>query len=802
MKKETGLFLTLIFGACFNVNAETVMIEAGKSNAGVFTGRRIGRPEQLAVEELTSHIKAMTGYELERFYRNAGELSNGGFVLSVRPEKEWLGRESAQAFTITEKEKPSPRVYITGNTGMAVLYGVYHYLEQQGVRWYKPGVNGMVIPRKNALSVKDGKTTFTPSFRYRCLDLSGLNNTIFDPDDPVRAEQMHHEWDLWLLRNRLVFDRSIHAAPLKDRFAFNKMEMGLQHNLVPMCKLDKKLLQKEPERFALVTRDHKQERTADNAQICFTNETNIRNAVESAVSYLDRLEKTKDIRESDLDELNSVVCMALADCAGICECPECTKTGGSGPHAKDRLIWSFFNRVAREVRARKPAGKISLFAPYFELTQPPADVKIEPNIVAITCRGLAQLTPPPPGFEKTSPFMPDYLRDLLATRNAGAELMSYDYVLWDHTPQPLSILAAAKGYGDMNYRSYHAEVMQRNELIWPILWSIAHFIWDKTNDPFKNLEQFCTEYYGKENGALVLELLHDIDRNSKKIHRIIYGGPDNVSRMLDDALIAKYRPLLAKAASSETASEQEKERIRDLYLSFDEQMRYAELYRAYCHALNERTEESIGRYLKLHEDFKRVSKEKDLIRLNQRFFYALYFTTDFSTVVPKDAEIKPEHVVKELFAGTDVPEKIDNLTMLPKNWKFQLDIYGKGMQEGWMAPDFDDKKWPEISTWNNFEMQGYELVDGEFWYRLRYKAPEFPAGKRIFLRIGALDDDGDVYVNGERVYHSDDANMWDKSFEVDVTDVFRNGGENVIAVRGYDALGAGGIWKPCALYTK
>ena len=35
----------------------------------------------------------------------------------------------------------------------------------------------------------------------------------------------------------------------------------------------------------------------------------------------------------------------------------------------------------------------------------------------------------------------------------------------------------------------------------------------------------------------------------------------------------------------------------------------------------------------------------------------------------------------------------------------------------------------------------------------------------------------------------------------DATPFLKPGKANVIAIRGYDAFGAGGLWRPCALYT-
>ena len=121
-----------------------------------------------------------------------------------------------------------------------------------------------------------------------------------------------------------------------------------------------------------------------------------------------------------------------------------------------------------------------------------------------------------------------------------------------------------------------------------------------------------------------------------------------------------------------------------------------------------------------------------------------------------------------------------------------------------MKPELDDSKWHTLSTWNYYERQGFDRYDGAFWYRVRFKAPAFPAGKKVFLRIGALDDEGRIFINGKLVHQRWHLNPddWQSSFEVEVTEAIQPVKENVIAVHGNDEYGVGGIWKPCALYTR
>jgi len=72
------------------------------------------------------------------------------------------------------------------------------------------------------------------------------------------------------------------------------------------------------------------------------------------------------------------------------------------------------------------------------------------------------------------------------------------------------------------------------------------------------------------------------------------------------------------------------------------------------------------------------------------------------------------------------------------------------------------------------------------------------------MRIGALDDDGRIYINGKLVherFHVDGLD-WQRSFEFDITDAIKPGQKNLIAICGRNDYGKGGLWKPVAVYLK
>jgi len=791
------------------------VIRDGVALGRIFSPKEAGRAARFAVKELKEHLGRITGATLEEAWREHFTWE-GGIVLKVRDKEEWFGKETAQAFTIEQTVRP-PVVAITGNTNIAVLYGVYEYLHDLGVRWYSPGEIGTNIPRMANIEITPGRKRSEPEFLLRSLDLSGTLKSHFSLwESEELKDELLYEYTLWLLRNRLHFRRYINS-PRRNWFSFNRPAYSGGHALRRVAGLARMFSDKapadfkeNPERFPMVTRNFKKERVNSGAyQICFTNADNIRDAIENTV----RRHKEEEAEGNELQE-TAAVSLALADCAGICECDECAKVAGEDPNSRDRLVWHFMNRVARGVDERLPGRRIMIYAPYYELTQPPPDVKIEPNIIAVSCRGYSWDRGS--GQAKDDPFTPKYREWINNTHKAGAAQAAYDYVLMCLAPQPLDILDTVGEYRKLGYKYYHPEVMQRNEQTWPILWALARSSWGSPREPRQLMEEYCHDYYGKDRGELVLWLLERMDANSRNMRRICYGNAKICSEMLPEELVKEARVKL-KGAVRVTPKGKDRKRIVNFSDSMEVHFRVAEMFRAYEDALNYRTPEMVGKVRDLAVEFLRFWDGHDVAKL----FSCSILSVPTKILRVNFARIEPTArtnsfddrsiLLKTIFFSEPAPESVHNLFVLPEIWKLKLDPRGVGEKENWDAPGLDDGEkngWQNVSTWNFIESQGYgssRLIDGDFWYRLSFKAPEFPAGKKVLLRIGALDDEGTLYLNGVKVADRQmgkDGHAWNMSFAVDVTQTIKPGQENLLAVHGYDAEGAAGIWRPCALYTE
>lgn len=139
-----------------------------------------------------------------------------------------------------------------------------------------------------------------------------------------------------------------------------------------------------------------------------------------------------------------------------------------------------------------------------------------------------------------------------------------------------------------------------------------------------------------------------------------------------------------------------------------------------------------------------------------------------------------------------------------QEWKLVMDLRGQwkfelGDKPGWADQTFDDGAWDEIFVPSNWEDEGYPGYDGYAWYRKHFKAPINVRDKELYLHIGYVDDVSEVYLNGHMIGFSG-------SFPPDYITAYNNyqrytvprhylnlGGDNVIAVRVYDAQLSGGI---------
>ena len=64
-------------------------------------------------------------------------------------------------------------LFIAGRNARSVLYGVYAFLEQQGVRYLRPGDDGEVVPKVAQIALPERPVIEAPRYRHRGVCIEG-----------------------------------------------------------------------------------------------------------------------------------------------------------------------------------------------------------------------------------------------------------------------------------------------------------------------------------------------------------------------------------------------------------------------------------------------------------------------------------------------------------------------------------------------------------------------------------------------------------------------------------------------------
>ena len=80
-----------------------------------------------------------------------------------------------------------------------------------------------------------------------------------------------------------------------------------------------------------------------------------------------------------------------------------------------------------------------------------------------------------------------------------------------------------------------------------------------------------------------------------------------------------------------------------------------------------------------------------------------------------------------------------------------------------------------------------------------------PAGKRVYLKFGSVDETAWLYIDGKLVAWYDSAypsHTWDKPFLLEVSGSLRSHGEHLLAIRVGNLEAVGGIYRPVSLLVE
>lgn len=146
------------------------------------------------------------------------------------------------------------------------------------------------------------------------------------------------------------------------------------------------------------------------------------------------------------------------------------------------------------------------------------------------------------------------------------------------------------------------------------------------------------------------------------------------------------------------------------------------------------------------------------------------------------------------FTLSSFSQEMDKIIDLKGVWKFSI-----GDNPAWASPAFNDSQWEGIYVQKNWEGQGFNGYDGFAWYRKSFLFPALKGKTNYYLQLGYIDDVDEVYLNGNLIgqtgsFPPNFATAYNANRIYSVPEsYFNKSGNNLLAVRVYDAMGEGGI---------
>ena len=469
------------------------LIVPGEKPPDIFIDVYATPPEKFAAQELRTYLEKLTGR-----------------TISIRTDY-WIKTPPAGKYIVVGKcrfsadidcssltteqyviDIASDRVAIVGGRDRqrGVLYGVYDFLEQLGVRWYRPEPWGESVPERDSIELPIGRQLAPePDYAYR----SGLGGG-FTRHAECTLDQS--EWgSLWALRNRLNG-----PDPGSDPRYGGQVSLRFDHiyyQLIPV----EEYFDAHPEYFCLY-KGERRRRQPDSGAIRPDNPTGLQLCLSNR--DLQDLFAQKIIAQArGRRDLNTVTFSVTPnDACPFCECDECKGMDDpQDPTSMSNRVCKFTNIVARKLAQEVPGARVSVNA-YSTWTSPPTIIeRMEPNVLIhlALINGWADYTK---NFDDPEP---NWNRTTMASFGRWKELgvsgiYTYDYYSgygWKGPlPVVLTIADRMRQYRRFNVRGVYNETSPSWGPQGLELYMFAKLIWRPDLDLERELDLYYRNFYG------------------------------------------------------------------------------------------------------------------------------------------------------------------------------------------------------------------------------------------------------------------------------------------------------------------
>ncbi|MEW6750321.1 MAG: DUF4838 domain-containing protein [Candidatus Latescibacterota bacterium] len=482
--------------------------------------------------------------------------------------------------------------------------------------------------------------------------------------------------------------------------------------------------------------------------------------------------------------------MGPNDGGGYCQCEACRALDGGDwdpfgqePSVTDRYVW-FFNQVLEQVKPECPDAQIGFYA-YSAYMRPPVKVKPSPHIIpALAPITLCRL------HGMGNPVCPErsYLRYL---EEAWGRILPqvYERGYWfnladpgfpmSHVHRMRDEIPAAKGLGIKGWRT---ETMNHWGSETPSLYLAARLMWDAGADVDALLQDFDTRFFGPA-AAPMGQYLETMDAAVRDADHHT-GSSFAMPLLYPAALRQRARGLLAQAAVA-AGDRLYGERVTLFRRTFQYLEAFIDML-AHRSALD---------WVAARADLERVRALRDTL--------VAYSPPMVGTVASQsylDRFFSPctEQGYARVTGGSRMVAGLQDV------WEFALDPQDLGQEIGLWRPQAQGGNWQNLRTTSaSWSDQGLRYYKGVAWYRQAVHLPPVPAGRRVVLWFGGVDEAARVWVNGTPIGEASPGAF--VPFELDATGAVVPEAVNLVVVRvsnaSLDELGTGGITAPVMFYA-
>jgi hypothetical protein len=719
--------------------------------------------EQFATQELATYLQKMSGKQIPVITNAAIPQVAAGTPLII------IGHHPQNADLHPEKldveesviDVAADRLRIVGGPLPPVnkkeyvrdpgtLYGVYNFLDQLGVRWYRPDPWGEHVPQLDTISLPYGKSTFTPAYEYRY----GISSYRHWKDQTPEQAAMAM---LWATRNRQ--NANIPHAPASYGGYLQINFAGAYQYLVPAGRY----FAEHPDYFALI--DGKRN---PHGQLDLGNPAVQDLVANEIISQAKRYYPQRSVFSIGPNDGN--LWGTEADSVALDD-PNLISATRGGPSMSNRVAY-FGNVIAERLAKAVPGAKVGWLA-YNMQTEVPTLVKsMEPN----TSVQAAAYTGAYSDYTKDlyDPTSVPNARFLKILQGWGklTELTTYEYwsgYAW-YGPLPVvhTMVDRLRKYRDLKVKGVYLEAHPSWGPQGLELYMYTKLLWNPDIDVQKELDLYYTNYYGP--AAAPMKAYHELIETASQKGPLFVSGGHMLEKLFNVPLVTQMGQYMDKARALVKGQAPYEQRLEGVWAGYE----VARLISVYN--LNKQQQK-----LQAAMDAMTQLKTFILSYTNGDVFDngPTIFPRIFNFMSLSSKGLEAQVALLQDYKDVQVNRNLDN------DWRFGTDPQNDGLQKGVANPGFNDVSWGKINATGWWQGQGYSGYKGTGWYRKSFTAPALEANQHLLLFFGAVDGNAIVYLNGKKVGEhilGQRGVGWDKPFLFDITSAIQSG-NNTIAVQ-------------------